>query len=160
DLVAESLDHDRPVGRQDARGLALLAEVLDEVARRARVEVVRLLELRRLAVDGPAGELPDSAPELDRAADAVAAPERDRAGRPRCGSADHAVARDLLDPPGGGAEQERLSRPGLVDHLLVELADPPAVGQVDAVEPAIRDRPGVRDRELTRAPPRPDRVSH
>ena len=36
---------------------------------------------------------------------------------------EHAVARDLLDPPGRGAEQERLARAGLVDHLLVELAD-------------------------------------
>ena len=30
--------------------------------------------------------------------------------------------------------------PRLVDHLLVELADPAAVGEVDAVEPAVGDR--------------------
>ena len=41
--------------------------------------------------------------------------------------------------------------PGLVDHLLVELADPAAVGQVDAVEAAVGDRAGVGDRELARA---------
>ena len=32
------------------------------------------------------------------------------------------------------AEQERLARAALVDHLLVELADPGAVGQEDAVK--------------------------
>ena len=64
---------------------------------------------------------------------------------------DHPVAGDLLDPPGGGAEQEGLARAGLVDHLLVELADPAAVGQVDAVEAAVGDRAGVGDRELAGA---------
>ena len=39
-------------------------------------------------------------------------------------------------------------RPGLVDHLLVELADPATIGQVDPVEPAVGDRAGIGDREL------------
>ena len=61
------------------------------------------------------------------------------------------VAGDFLDPPGGRAEQEGLAGPGLVDHLLVELADPAAVGQVDAVEAAVGDRAGVGDDQLAGA---------
>ena len=49
------------------------------------------------------------------------------------------------------AEQEGLARAGLVDHLLVELADPAAVGQVDAVEAAVGDRAGVGDDQLAGA---------
>ena len=41
--------------------------------------------------------------------------------------------------------------PRLVDHLLVELADPAAVGQVDAVEAAVGDRAGVGDDQRARA---------
>src|SRR5581483_1541289 len=55
---------------------------------------------------------------------------------------------DLLDPPRGGAEQERLPGTRLVAHLLVELADATAaVDEVHAEEPAIGDGAGVRDRE-------------
>ena len=56
---------------------------------------------------------------------------------------DDAVAADLLDPPGGRAEQDRLTRPGLVDHLLVELAHAPASGGADRVKAAVGDRPRV-----------------
>ena len=72
-------------------------------------------------------------------------------GTPGAGDDDHPVAGDVLDPPRGRAEQERLAGPGLVDHLLVELADPPPVGQMDAVESAVGDRARVGDRELARA---------
>ena len=40
DLVAEALQHDRPLARQDARGVLLLAQVGEQVVRRAAVEVV------------------------------------------------------------------------------------------------------------------------
>ena len=49
------------------------------------------------------------------------------------------------------AEQERLARARLVDHLLVELADAAAVGQRDGEQAAVGDRAGVGDRELARA---------
>ena len=45
----------------------------------------------------------------------------------------------------------------LVDHLLVELADAAAVGQVDAEEAAVGDRARVGDGELPRALARADR---
>ena len=145
DLVAEALDHDRLVGGDDpGRGL-LLAQVGDEVLGGAAVEVVLGGQLFRLARDRLAGEGADRLAQLGRAADPVALPEGHRAGHARGGGDDDAVAGDVFDPPGGGAEQEGLAGAGLVDHLLVELTDPAAVGQVDAVEAAVGDRAGVGD---------------
>ena len=158
DLVAEALDDDRAVARHDARRVALLAQEGRQVAGGALVEVVLGGELLGVAVDRLPRERADRGAELLRAADAVALPERHGARGAGSRGHDHAVARDLLDPPGGGAEQEGLARPGLVDHLLVELADAAPVREVHAVEAAVRDRAGVRDRELERAPPGADRV--
>src|SRR5207342_2337326 len=99
-----------------------------------------------------ARELPDRGAELVRAADALALPERHKAGHARGRRDEHAVAGDLLDPPRGGAEQERLTGTRLVDHLLVQLADSPAaVHEVDAEQAAVGDRACVRARELGRA---------
>ena len=149
DLVAEALDHDRLIGGNDAgRGL-LLAQVGDEVLGGEPVEVVVAGEVGRVGGDGLARELPDRPAELDRAADPVAAPERHRTRDARRGGDDDAVAGDLLDPPGARAEQEHLTGARLVDHLLVELADPAPVRQVHAVEATVGDRAGVGDGELT-----------
>ena len=47
----------------------------------------------------------------------------------------------------------------LVHHLLVELADArTALAEEHAVQPAVRDRPGVHDRHDARIPPRRDHV--
>ena len=59
--------------------------------------------------------------------------------------------RDVLDAPRGRAEDERLARAALVDHLLVELADPRAVGQEHPEQPAVGDRAARRDGEALRA---------
>ena len=81
------------------------------------------------------------ASQLVRSPDALALPEGHEPGDAGRGRDEHAVARDLLDPPRRGAEEERLARAGLVNHLLVELADPAAaVHEVDAEEPAVGDR--------------------
>ena len=151
DLVAELLDNDRLVGGNHPRGRLLLLEVGQEVLGRELVQVVVLRELLRVHRDRLAGELADRTAELGGAADAVAAPERDSARHARCRRDDHAVAGDVLDPPGGGAKQECLALARLVDHLLVELADPAAVGKVHAVEPAVGNGPGVGHRQLASA---------
>ena len=151
DLVAEALDDDRALARDDARRLLLLAQEREQVAGRLLVEVVVALERLGVLVDGPAGERADRLAELARAPDRVALPERHRAGDAGRGRDDDAVARDLLDPPRRRAEQEDLAGPRLVDHLLVELADAAAVGQVDREQAAVGDRAGVRDRERPRA---------
>ena len=83
DLVAEALDHDRLVGGDDAGRRLLLAQVGDEVLGGAAVEVVLLGELLRVGADRLAGEGADRPAELGRAADPVALPEGDRAGRRR-----------------------------------------------------------------------------
>ena len=57
---------------------------------------------------------------------------------------------DLLDPPARCPERDHLADAALVDHLLVEFADPPAgrprlADHEHAVEPAVRDRAAARD---------------
>src|SRR6185437_7513800 len=120
-------------------------------------EVVVALEHLGGLLDRPAAECPDLAPELLRAPDAVALPEGDGARDAGGGRDDDAVAPDLLDAPGRGAEQEGLARAGLVDHLLVELTHAAPVGQDDREEAAIGDRAGVGHRQLARALARADR---
>ena len=109
DLVAEALDHDRAVARHDARRLLLLAQELDEVGGGLVVEVVVVRQRRRLLVHGPAGEGADRLAQLAWPAEPVALPERDGARDARRGRDDHAVARDLLDPP---ASTRRAGTPG------------------------------------------------
>ena len=63
---------------------------------------------------------------------------------------------DVLDPPGRRAEQEDVADPRLVDHLLVELADPPSAGALgadeeDAEQPAVGDRAAAGDGQPLRA---------
>ena len=88
DLVAEALDDDRAVGGNDAgRGL-LLAEIRDEVPGGERIEPVRALDALDRSVVGECGELArglaDPLPELRRAPDPFALPERSGAGDSRC----------------------------------------------------------------------------
>ena len=78
DLVAEALDDDGPVGRDDAGRRLLLAQEGDEVARRALVEAVLLETLRGLVLvecDELARRSADLLPQLRRAAQSFALPE-------------------------------------------------------------------------------------
>src|SRR5437764_1342829 len=68
------------------------------------------------------GARADRATELERPRRGLALPERHLPRDAGCGRDEHAVVRDLLDPPGRRAEQERLPHARLEDHLLVELA--------------------------------------
>ena len=65
--------------------------------------------------------------------------------RPGAGRDHDPLEGDVLDAPRGRAEQERLARPALVDHLLVELADPGAVGQEHAEQAAVGDGAAAGD---------------
>ena len=78
-------------------------------------------------------------------------PERHLPGLAGRGRDDHLLEGDVLDAPGRGAEQERLARAALVDHLLVELAHAGAVGQRDGEQPAVGDGAGVGDGQALRA---------
>ena len=108
DLVAELLDDERLVGGHDPRRRLLFAQICEEVGGGARIEVVLGGERLGVLGDRLAGEGADRAAELGRAPDTVAAPERNRAGNAGGRDDDDAVAGDLLNPPGGRAEQERL----------------------------------------------------
>src|SRR4029450_9626176 len=126
------------------------------------VQVVVLAQaLQRLRV-GEARQLtrgaPDLLAELVRPADALALPERDGARHARGGRDEHPVARDLLDPPGRRAEQERLALPRLVDHLLVALAYPPRPG--GGAARSIPDDPGFELGEFVRRVAAGEHVEH
>ena len=102
-------------------------------------------------------------PELDRSPDRVTVPERQLARLARRRRHDHPVVPDVLDPPAARAEGDDLAGPALVDHLLVELADPPAgrPGLADhehAVQAPIGNRPARGHGDDARVAPAIDRV--
>ena len=101
-----------------------------------------------------AGEAADGLAELGGSAEGVALPERQPAGDAGRRRDQHPVVGDVLDPPAGRAEREDVADPGLVDHLLVELADPPAgalADEEDPEQPAVGDGAAARDGEPLRA---------
>jgi hypothetical protein len=160
ELVAEALDHDRAVVGEHAGGGHLLLEVGDEVAGRPGVEVVLGAQPRHLGVTvllrastDLALEGADRPAELRGAAGTVAVPERQLARLPGGGRDDDPVVGDVLDPPGRRAEHEGLARARLVDHLLVELADPGAVRQEHPVQATVGDRARVGHGQPLRAGP-------
>ena len=126
-LVAEALDHELLVVRDGLGGLLLLRDQRDQVGRGPLVEAGTggpgdgLVARHRRDLTG---ELADRSTELGRPAERVAGPEGQPAGLPGRGRDEHPVVGDVLDAPAGGAEGEHVTDPGLVDHLLVELADP------------------------------------
>ena len=175
-LVAEPLHHDPPVRREDPGGLALVLEIREEVLGRQGVEVVVLaqpgrrlrpaLRARRQLLLGLADEGTHRPPELDRASDAVALPERQLPGHARRGGHGHAIGADLRDAPRARAEDHDVAvhaGPQLVDHLLVELADAPAgrsglTLEEDGEQAAVRDRAAAGHRDDAGVPPAVDRV--
>ena len=94
-------------------------------------------------------ERADAAAELERAAGAIAVPEGHLARLAGGGRDEHAVVRDLVDAPGGCAEDEGVAGAALEDHLFVELADADRLGafagEEDAVEAAVGDGAAVED---------------
>ena len=104
---------------------------------------------------------PNATPELQRAGGGVALPEREPARAAGGGGDQHLVVGDLLDPPARRAEGEHVADPGLVDHLLVQLADPAPGGvppggvaladQEDAEQTTVRDGAARGDGQPLRA---------
>ncbi len=93
------------------------------------------------------GERADRRAELGGAADLVALPEREPAGLAGSGGDEHPVVGDVLDAPRGRPEREDVADPGLVDHLLVELADPAGLlaDQEDPEQAAVGDGAAAGD---------------
>src|SRR5690606_4802900 len=101
-------------------------------------------------------ELTDGLAEFEGPAGTVAVPEGHLAGLAGGGDDDDPVVGDVVDAPGGGAEEEGLADPTLEHHLLVELADPGAVGEEDTEQAPVGDGAGVGDGEALGAGPAPD----
>ena len=84
-------------------------------------------------------------------------------GWPGAGRDQHPVVGDVLDPPRRRAQREDVADAGLVDHLLVELADPPsgslARGQEHGVEPAVGDGAAAGDGQPLRTGPAGERAA-
>ena len=144
----------------------LLVDVADQVVGGPRVEARRRGARARPASLGMrrelAGEGADRLAELGRAAEGVALPERQPARDAGRGRDQHPVVGDVLDPPAGRAEGEHVADPRLVDHLLVELADPAAgalaADQEDAEQPAVGDGAAAGDGEPLGAGPAGERA--
>ena len=163
DLVPESFDDDRTVVGDDAGGLGLLGDVLQEVRRRELVEgVVAAEALRRLVgleLAQLAYERAESTSELEWPTRPVAVPERHLPRLAGSRSDRDPFERDVLDAPRRRAQEERLPRPALVHHLLVELADTGAVGEEDTEQPPIRDGSARRDGQSLGPVARANRVA-
>ena len=98
-----------------------------------------------------ANQRADASAKLERTARPVAFPERHLARLARSGNNQHAVVRDVFDPPGRSAKDERLVGMRFEDHLLVQFAHTNGlafgVRKKDAVETAVGDGAGVEDGE-------------
>ena len=157
DLVAEPLDHDRAVvGHRHRWPAPARRGTAARCSRRTRRASSRSASarqrLRRAA-----------APRISRWNAPSARPSSSgRPGRSPCQNGilpgcarrrrdDDALERDVLDAPRGRTEQERLARPALVHHLLVELADAGAVGQEHAEQAAVGDGAAAGDGQPLRA---------
>ncbi len=123
--VTEPLDHQGLVGGDVTGRCPLLLDEGHEVLDRALVEISHARALHGgSACRDLADELADRLAKFHRASQSVATPERHSTWLPERRRDDDAVMRDVLDAPAGRAECEHVAHPRLVDHLLVELADP------------------------------------
>lgn len=127
-VVLEPLDHDRLVGGEEIRRRELLAQVGGGVlpCPLAGLPVADGGGDPPWVLDGLSDPAPEVGPEFGVATGGVPLPERQPSGLTGGGGDQHAVGRDLLDPPRAGAESEGVADPRLEDHLLVELPDPAA----------------------------------
>ena len=145
----------RSVGSDAGRG-ALVGEVAQQVLAGERVELVRASRRRAAARSSGSVEISRTkAPTARPSSRAGRRPRRARTGSgPAAPGAGETSTRSRVIASmrqRGRAEQERLADARLVDHLLVELAHAArAVGQEDAVEPAVGDGAGVGDRQRAR----------
>ena len=160
ELVAEALDEHGPVIGQVSGRVTLLAQVREQVGRAPSVQTGRARTHRGVCTvhcGHLAQECTERASELDRPPGSIALPERHAADLAGGRRDEHAVVRDVLDPPRGRAQQEHVAHAGLVDHLLVQLADPSAGAfgacQEDAEQAAVGDRAAAGHREPLRPGP-------
>ena len=152
ELVADTLDDDGAVVGNLLCDEFLVGEIAEDILGGLLVEVVVVGEPGDCgaAWHGTqlADESADATTELDGPACAIAVPEGHLAWLAGSWADEDAIVGDLVDAPGGSAEDEGLAGASLEDHLLVELADANglvAAREEDAVEAAIGDGSTVED---------------
>ncbi len=143
--------------------LLLLDEVGEQVVGGPLVETRRLDALARTC--GPeTGEFPgeraERAAQLGRPPRCVAVPERQPPRLSRRRGHQHPIGGDLLDAPTGRAEQDDVTDPRLVDHLLVQLAHPACLlaDEEDTEQTPVGDGASAGDRETTGTGPAGERA--
>ena len=155
DLITETFDDDGVIIGDHSCRLALIADVIDYVAGRKRVEPVASGQ----PIDGLVGrkiaDLTHKGAErftqLDRSSRPITMPKGHLARLAGSGRDDDPFEGDVLDTPGRRTQQERLPGSRLIHHLFVELTNPGPVGKEHAIETAIVNRSGVRHGETLRA---------
>ena len=157
DLVAEAFDDDGAIVGHDPGRLGLLVEIRHagwpRRARRARTSSSNQASGRCSVADLAHEGTPIARPSSSGSTRSVAVPERHLPGLTGRRGDDDPFEGDVFDAPGRRPEQEGLARPTLVDHLLVEFADPGAVGEEHTEQATIGDRARVGDREALRTRP-------
>jgi len=146
----------------------LIAQVLQEILRGTGIEIVLARQsidrLRRRESRQIVHQPANREAELERPAGAIAFPERHLArfaGRRRH---EHAVVRDLFDPPRRGAEDEGFADAAFEDHLFVQFADASGARagteQKDAEQAAVGDGAAIGNGHAFRTFARGDRAGH
>ena len=125
-LVAAAFDHDVAIARHPAGGRSLVFQVAQQVLGRVGSRLCSSTRRVNAAARGVASSSrvisPISPAELRGPSRAVAVPERHLAGLARRRRHRHAIVRDLVDPPGGGAQDDGVAGAALEDHLFIQLA--------------------------------------
>ena len=110
-------------------GLLLFVDERDQIGGRALIQTAgchpRAIRGKRAVRDLP-GERANGFAQFGGPAQAVALPKRNLARLAKSGRNHHPVVGDLLDPPTGRAEGKHITHPRFVNHLFIELTDPPA----------------------------------
>jgi hypothetical protein len=145
-LVAEMLQDELAVVGDRAADRALLADVADERVNRRTVGRVAGGDIVHRGIVLPveprqrAPQLSDATRQMKRAGHVLAVPEWHPRRRARRRRDDDAVVLDRRYAPGARSELKDVAHPRLVYELLVQLAQSRSVGEVDGIEPAVRDR--------------------
>ena len=158
EFVAAAFDHDVAIAGHAAGGGGLIFQVAQQILGGVGIEAVFFDE----AGEGGgarrgeqlARHLADLAAELGGASGAVAVPEGHLAGLAGRGCNGDAIVGDLVDAPGGGAEDDGVAGAALEDHLFIQLADARAAcgaGQEDGEQAAVGNRAAVDDGDAARA---------
>ncbi len=146
-LVNERLNEDGPIVGNTATEASLSGDELEQKLGGARLQAIFALEpFTGVGIVGPFGQLPaegtNGFAKLGRSWRHLSSPEGHQRRPSRRRAHDHPLRLDRLDPPGRGAEHERLSHATFEHELLVELSQAwPSFTEVNRIVARFGDRP-------------------